>query len=304
MSVIVFGSVNMDLVARSPRLPVPGETLIGEDFATVPGGKGANQAVAVARLGVPTQMVGRVGNDTFGRELLSSLRTEGVGCAFRVDPSTHSGVAIITVDAEGENHIVIIPGANGEMDETDLGRLQSLLPSAKVLLLQLEIPIESVLAAARSAREAGVTVILDPAPGRTNLPAELYSLVDVLTPNQVEAGQLVGFPISDAEMAAEAGEILRQRGANTVIVKLGRRGALYVSTDGTFLVHAFPVTAVDTVAAGDAFNGGMAAAIAEGLSLSQAVVWGAAAGAIAVTKQGAQVAMPTRKELEKLLSSH
>lgn len=302
MSVIVFGSINMDLVVRSPRLPIPGETLTGYDFSAVPGGKGANQAVAAARLGLPTQMVGRVGSDSFGRELLAHLGWAGVKRdRLHIDPSAHSGVAMIAVSDQAENHIIVVPGANGHVGSEDIERLKELLSSAKVLLLQLEIPLPAVMQAAAAAREMGVQVILDPAPAQTNLPAELYTLIDIITPNQIEAGQLVGFPVPNTEMAAEAALVLRDRGVKTVIIKMGERGALCISPDERFVRPAFAANAIDTVAAGDAFNGALGAALAEGRSLQQAVAWGAAAGAIAVTRFGAQSAMPSRTELMKFL---
>lgn len=301
--VIVFGSINMDLVVQSSRLPVPGETLLGRDFFTASGGKGANQAVAVARLGVPTQLVGRVGGDSFGSELLSSLQTAGVQTEHvLVDKSTASGVAAIAVDDAGENQIIIVPGANGRVNETDVERLTNLLPGAIALLLQFEIPISAVLSAAQAAYAAGVPVILDPAPAQLDVPADLYSLVDIITPNEIEAGQLVGFTVDDLESAAQAAAVLRQRGVGTAIVKLGEQGAVCATTEETFFVPAFPVSAVDTVAAGDAFNGGLAAALAEGLPLRQAVVWGAAAGAIASTKAGAQSSLPDRQTLNVFLN--
>lgn len=302
MTVLVFGSINMDLVARTPRLPMPGETLQGHSFATIPGGKGANQAVAAARLGAPTHMVGRVGGDEFGQMLLASLQGAGVrGDRIYVDDSTSSGIAVIEVDDAGENRIIIIAGANGQVGDADIERLSTLLLQASVLLLQLEIPIPAILAAAQAAQAAGVCVILDPAPVQPDLPAPLYPLIDILTPNQIEASQLVGFPVIDAHGAAHAATILRQRGVGTVIVKLGAHGALCATADDTFLVPAFEVTAVDTTAAGDAFNGGLAAALADGLSLRQAVLWGSAAGALSVTQAGAQPSLPTRDRLMPLV---
>ena len=301
MTVIVFGSINLDLVARVPRLPVPGETLRGSDFFTAPGGKGANQAVALARLGIPTQMVGRVGGDRFGRELVSSLQTFGVQTDCVLVDQIGSGVAVIAVDDAGENQIIIVPGANGQMNETDVERLKRQLPGANTLLLQFEIPMSAVLLAARAARQVGVRVILDPAPAQANVPPELFSLVDIITPNEVEAGQLVGFPVDGPETAALAATQLRRLGAEVAIVKLGAKGAVCATEDETLLVPAFPVRTVDTVAAGDAFNGGLAAALAEGLSLRQAVIWGAAAGAIASTKPGAQASMCDRQTFDDFL---
>ena len=306
MSVVVFGSINLDLVARSPRIPVPGETLTGNSFETIPGGKGANQAVAVARLGVPTQLVGRVGGDAFGQTLLQGLQDSGVGCdRVTIDPSTHSGVALITVDAASENSIVVIPGANGKVDRSDIDRLQAVLnadPIPKVLLLQLEIPLPMVIAAAETAQAAGVTVILDPAPARSDLPDALYPLIDIITPNQVEAGQLAGFPVSDFESARAAAIVLRQRGIRTVIVKLGKQGALCLSEAETYQIPSFPVQAIDTVAAGDAFNGGLAAAIATGMAFRQATTQAAAVAALSVTRAGAQPSLPTKAELAAFLS--
>ncbi len=301
-SVIVFGSINMDLVVRVPRLPVPGETLLGHDFFTAPGGKGANQAVAIARLGVPTQMVGRVGQDSFGGKLVDSLKISGVQTdQVLVDEAASSGVAMIAVGDAGENQIIVVPGANGQVNEADVERLVSLLPGAIALLLQFEIPMNAAIASAQAARAVGVTVILDPAPAQMDVPKRLYPLVDIITPNEIEAGQLVGLPVDGPESATQAAMILRQWGVGSAIVKLGARGALCATASETFLVPAFPVLAVDTVAAGDAFNGGLAAALFEGLSLPQAVVWGAAAGAIASTKAGAQSSLCDRHTFNTFL---
>lgn len=293
----------MDLVARSPRLPVPGETVLGRDFFTAPGGKGANQAVAAARLGIPTQLVGRVGNDNFGRSALTNLQTFGVQTdRILVDETAHTGVAIIAVDDAGQNHIIVVPGANGRVDATDVESLTSILDNAAVLLLQFEIPLTAVLSAAKAAQSAGVRVILDPAPAQVDVPDELYRLVDIITPNEIEAGQLVGFPVNNFETAAKAASVLRQKGVGTAIVKLGAQGVCCATAESTFFVPAFPVQAVDTVAAGDAFNGGLAAAIAEGRTLREAVVWGAAAGAISTTKPGAMSSMCDRATFDTFLS--
>lgn len=300
--ITIFGSLNLDLVTQTPRLPTPGETILGTDFITAPGGKGANQAVAAARLGIPTRMVGRVGGDGFGQVLLQSLEQAGVKTdGVRIDEATHSGVAAIAVDARGENHIIVVPGANGRVDASDVERLTQGLPSSQFLLMQLEIPLTAIQQAAQSARQAGVTVILDPAPAPPHLAADFYPLIDILTPNQVEAAQLVGFPVADQKAAAAAAAVLRQRGVKTVIVKLGVQGALCSTVDKTFHIPAFAVSPVDTVAAGDAFNGGLATALAEGLSLRQAVVRGNAVAALAVTKVGAQTAMPDRAQLDAFL---
>ncbi|KYC43911.1 ribokinase [Scytonema hofmannii PCC 7110] len=303
MSIIVLGSINIDLVATAPRLPVAGETLLGQDFFKAPGGKGANQAVALARLGIPTHMIGRVGGDSFGEELVSSLQESGVRTEnIFVDETVSSGVAIIAVDVKGENQIIVIPGANGHVNEEDIKRLSHLLPEATALLLQFEIPIPTVVLAAQAAQEAGVTVILDPAPANKDVPKELYPLVDIITPNEVEAGQLVGFPVDGEDSARKAATVLRQWGVKNAIVKLGAKGVVCATAEETFFVPAFPVCTVDTTAAGDAFNGGLAAALHEGLSLHQAAVWGAAAGAIAATKPGAQPSLPDKMTFDTFLT--
>ena len=300
--VIVFGSINMDLVTRTPRLPRAGETLQGYEFFTAAGGKGANQAVAAARLGISTQMVGRVGNDDFGHQLRDGLQAAGVHIdQVLLDDNASSGVAVIAVDDAGENNIIIIAGANGRVNQEDVERLTDLLPSAAALLLQLEVPIPAVLIAAQAAQKAGVPVILDPAPAREDIPPELYSLVDIITPNEVEATQLVGFPVDGQETASKAAAELQQRGIGTVIIKLGAHGVFCATASETFFVPAFSVQAVDTVAAGDAFNGGLAAALAEGLPLRQAVLWGAAAGALSATKVGAQPSLPDRETFRRFL---
>lgn len=303
MSVVVFGSINMDLVVRTPRLPAPAETITGHEFFTAPGGKGANQAVAAARLGVPTRMVGRVGGDAFGQELRQNLARAGadVSSVF-TDPAVSSGVAVIGVDDNAQNNIIIVPGANGRVGQDDLTRLDAALAGAKVLLLQLEVPLEAVVAAARLAHQRGITVVLDPAPAQL-LPTELYTLVDILTPNEVEAGQLVGAAVKSQADAAAAAKNLLELGVKTAMIKMGALGVSVAEAGGdAAFVPAFKVQAVDTVAAGDAFNGGLAAALLEGKALPEAIRWGAAAGALSATKMGAQPSMPTRAEFDAFLS--
>jgi ribokinase len=291
----------MDLVVRVGRLPAAGETLLGDAFFTAPGGKGANQAVAAARLGAPTRMVGRVGGDVFGAALRAGLAADGVDVAgVLVDAGAASGVALIQVDHAGENTIVVAPGANAALGAPDLARLETALEGARVLLLQLEVPLDAVLAAARLARARGVTVLLDPAPAR-DLPDELCALADLITPNEHEAAALVGFEVRDQEQAGRAGRALLARGAGAAVVKLGARGACWCGPGGEQVLPPFPVAAVDTVAAGDAFNGGLAAALSEGRPMPEALRWGLAAGALAVTRAGAQPALPRRAELLALL---
>jgi len=301
VAVVVFGSINMDLVVRTPRLPTPGETLTGHTFFTAPGGKGANQAVACARLGVPTRMVGRVGDDLFGEQLRASLRSFGVQDDGVLTTPGPSGVALIAVDDTAENTIVIVPGANGAVSIADIPRLERALDGARALLLQLEVPIETVVAAARAAHTRGVTVILDPAPALP-LPDELYALADIITPNEHEAATLTGIAVRDDQGAIAAARALIARGARRVAIKLGARGALTADAEGEQFWSPFTVTPVDTVAAGDAFNGGLAVALSEGRSFNEAIRWGLAAGALSVTRHGAQPSMPERNEVLTLLA--
>jgi len=302
MSIIIFGSINIDLIATTPRLPMAGETINGNNFLTAGGGKGANQAVAAARLGIPTKIVGRVGNDSFGQQLLVSLQTANVDTAgVVVDENIHTGVAVIAVDASGQNSIIVVPGANHGINNTDVERLRNLLSNATVLLLQLEIPVEVAMSAAKVAQEMGVKVILDPAPMPANFPNYFYDSIDIITPNEIEASQLVGFTVSDRETATRTAIELCQRGVKNAVVKIGDRGVVCATAEETFFQPAFVVEAIDTVAAGDAFNGGLAAALDTGLSLKEAVKWGAAAGALCATRSGAQPAMPDRKTFEKFL---
>ncbi|MEM8807789.1 MAG: ribokinase [Cyanobacteria bacterium P01_G01_bin.38] len=302
MSILVLGSLNMDLVARVSQLPKPGETLIGQAFETIPGGKGANQAVAAAKLGAPTQMIGRVGPDGFGETLRQGLHEIGVAVdTVSIDPVTPSGVALIAVAQTGENQIIVVPGANHCVDDVELSALSAQLPKAQALLLQFEIPHPVVVAAAKLAHQAGVPVIVDPAPARSTLSSDFYAHIDILTPNQVEASQLVGFEVCDRSTAAQAAQVLRQRGVNTVIVKLGKQGVVVDTLATCFEIPAFPVEAVDTVAAGDAFNGGLSAALAEGYPLRDAVTFASAVAALSVTRPGAQPSMPDRSEVDHFL---
>jgi ribokinase len=303
MSIVVFGSINIDLVARTPRLPSPGETITGKVFQTFPGGKGANQAVACSRLGANTFMVGRVGDDEFGENLKEELEKAGVDHEnVIVDTNTSSGVALIAVEDSAENFIIVIPGANGKVDDQDLKRLKAVLTRSEVLLLQLEIPLEMVGAAAKLAKENNVQVILDPAPAQV-LSEEIYPLLDIITPNEIETELLVGFPLETKEDAAKAAKILRDRGASNVIIKMGSRGAFALMGDQEEFFKPYQVATVDTVAAGDAFNGALAVALSEHLPVEKAIQWGMAGGALSVTKKGAQPAMPERNELNALLKN-
>lgn len=313
MDVLVLGSLNMDLVAQVDRLPLPGETLLGSSLVTVPGGKGANQAMAAARLGAEVAMVGRAGDDEFGRELRSHLQAEDINIqSVNVSLQQPSGTALITV-APDNNQIIVVPGANGEVGEAELQKLIPYFEQAKVLLLQFEIPIPVVQKAAALAYEAGLLVMVDPAPAEGKLTGEFCEHISVLTPNQTEAGLLTGMDVVDRESAIAAAKSLRQQGVDTVIVKLGKQGCVCVNEAGTFEFPAFIVEAVDTVAAGDAFNGGLAAALCrteasdlkaavqDHEKLQAAIRYASAVAALAVTRSGAQSAMPTSAEVSTFL---
>ncbi len=305
MAIAIFGSLNMDWVVSCPHLPQPGETLLGHQFSLVPGGKGGNQGVAAARLGARTRFIGAVGSDGFGDALVSSLQREGVdtrGITRWAKDAT--GIAAIAVADSGENHIIVVPGANGSVGDEALTHLAQGLGGDRLLLLQLEVPLASVLKAAGLAKAQGVTVILDPAPAPPNFPPEFYRLVDILTPNQGEAAQLVGHPVQTQATAAQAAQTLWQRGIATVIITLGAQGCLACYGGELWYLPPFPVIPVDTVAAGDAFNGGLAVALGERQPWPEALRWAGAAGAIATTQSGAQSALPSRAQVLDLLANY
>ncbi|MGD9049984.1 MAG: ribokinase [Anaerolineae bacterium] len=302
VSIVVVGSLNMDLVIRSPRIPQPGETIIGGEFHTVPGGKGANQAVAAARLGARVSMVGRVGKDAFGGTLLENLAADGIDHDLVVqDGQAATGVALIVVDDNGENSIVVASGANMHLTLADVEAAEAVIAAADVLILQLEVPLECVIRSAELARAHRVKVVLNPAPARP-VPARLLSMVDVLVPNESEAALLAGLPVGTPSEAMKAARELLGSGVGTVILTLGERGALPAQGREMQVVPAFDVKAVDTTAAGDAFMAGLAVALAEGKGLEEAVRQGNAAGGLAATKLGAQPSLPTRQALEQLLA--
>ena len=301
-TIVVLGGINMDLIGVADRLPRPGETLTGERFYTAPGGKGANQAVAAARMGAKVRMVGRVGRDSFGPTLLSGLRGHDIDVSgVAEDPDNPSGIAMILLDAKRQNHIVQVRGANMACDEAQLKAARSAMEGADLLLLQQELPFDVSIAAARIAKELGAVVVWDPAPPSHGI-ERVLSAVDVITPNQTEAAFLTGIEVTDAASARPAADALLDAGAPVAVIKLGQMGVWYASADEQALVPAHPVETVDTIAAGDAFAGAMAVALAEGGNLAEAVRYGAAAGALAVTRPGAQEAMPGRDEVEALLA--
>jgi ribokinase len=301
MSILVFGSINMDITAYVPRIPKPGETLHGFSYITVPGGKGNNQAVCCARLGAETKFIGRVGNDAFGPEILDIISRENVDTSqIFIDDEHGTGLATITVDEAAENAIVVIAGANMGFDKSDVERAVSVMEGAHVILHQLEVTHDINFEVIREAKKRGLTVILDPAPIYP-IPDDIFPLIDFITPNETETEGIIGFKPSNQEEAAKAADVLKDKGVKTAIIKMGSQGAYYDSPEGSGFVKAFKVVPIDTVAAGDAFNGGLAVAISEGKSIREAVRWGAAAGAIATTRKGALPAMPHREELLKLL---
>lgn len=304
--IAVVGSLNMDLVAVVSRLPARGETLIGSRHFTAHGGKGANQAYAAARLGGAVAMIGRVGEDGFGESMRANLAEAGCAVeAVRTVPGP-SGVALIFVSEQGDNSIVVAPGANHMFGPEDLARDGAALAAARALLLQLESPMETVVAAAQAGRAAGATVVLDPAPAVPELPAALLEAVDWITPNETEACALAGRPAADLapEEALEIARILQRKGAKGVIVKLGGRGCLLVGAEGAVHVAAPSVTVVDTTAAGDTFNAALAVALAEGRSMVEACAFAVRVAALSVTRFGAQSSMPDRATVEAFCAAN
>ncbi|SDM39875.1 ribokinase [Catalinimonas alkaloidigena] len=301
-SIVVVGSSNTDMVVKATRLPAPGETVVGGTFLMNPGGKGANQAVAAARLGGAVTFVAKVGDDVFGQQAREGFRQEGLDTSWVLTDAEHpSGVALITVDEHGENCIVVAPGANGTLTPDELQRAQSSIAQAALVLVQLEIPLETVARAVALAQAHGVRVVLNPAPART-LPDELLRHVSVITPNQTEASRLTGITVHDDTTAEWAARALHAKGIGTVILTLGAQGALVHHEGQTWRVAAPPVEAVDTTAAGDVFNGALVVGLAEGRPLRDAVDFACRAAAVSVTRMGAQASAPRRAEVDALQS--
>jgi ribokinase len=296
--IAIVGSLNMDLVVRAARHPLPGETILGGDFITCPGGKGANQAVAAARLGGRVKMVGRVGVDAFGDLMLRTLTQDGVDISdVARDQEAPTGVALITVDATGQNTIVVASGANARVTPEDVVAAERVFVGASVLVLQLECPLAVATRAIELALRHGVQVVLNPAPAQP-LDADLLAHIDYLIPNQTELALLTGLDATDPAVSR-----LQELGVRRIILTLGKDGALVVESKSRIHLPAHPVTVVDTTAAGDAFIGAFAVALAEGRSTREAAKWGNAAGALSVTRVGAQPSLPTRAELEGFLSA-
>ncbi|SKA80774.1 ribokinase [Pseudomonas extremaustralis] len=295
--------MNMDLVTRASRLPRAGETLVGQTFTTVPGGKGANQAVASARLGADVSMIGCVGADAYGIQLRDALLVEGIDCRAVSTVEGSSGVALIVVDDTSQNAIVIVAGSNGELTPASLQAFDTVLQAANVIVCQLEVPMATVGYALKRGRELGKTVILNPAPASAPLPAEWYASIDYLIPNESEAGALSGVTVDSLDSARLAATRLIQAGAGKVIITLGPQGVLF--SDGLVFEHlvAPKVKAVDTTAAGDTFVGGFAAALANGESEAEAIRFGQVAAALSVTRAGAQPSIPTLHDVQGFVPS-
>ena len=297
--ILVYGGINIDLVTRSETFPAPGQTILGNEFITYPGGKGANQAVGISRMGLRVSLIGCVGNDVFGPGLVQGLEEKGVGVAgVSIIEGKHSGVAVINIDDHAQNQIIQVHGANANAEDELAMQLMEETPSLKYLLIQLETPISVSALLAKKAKLKGGTVILDPGPTRP-ITDDLLQSVDVITPNETEAEYLTGIEVKDVESGFSAAHKISSMGIQHVIVKMGAQGALYVGKNCGFHVPAIKVNALDSVAAGDAFNGALTFAMFNGWALEDSLRWAVCAGGIATTRSGAQDSMPTRDEVEK-----
>jgi len=298
--ICVLGSINMDLVTKTQAFPKAGQTVSGFEFHTFPGGKGANQAVAAGRLGADVTFLGKVGNDAFGDMALLSLREANVDVSRIAKEKMSTGTASITVSAQGENAIIVVPGANGLVDVDYVRQNTQAIDDADILMLQLEIPMETVVWAAEYAAKAGKLVMLDPAPAR-KLPDTLLRCSSMVTPNETELTIISQMEVSDENSAVEAARALIKQGVRTVVHKSGGKGAYLMTHNEAELIQGFKVSVVDTTAAGDSFNAGLAVSIAKGNDLKTSIRYANAVGAMAVTKMGAQSAMPTQAELNAFI---
>lgn len=296
--IIVIGSVNTDMVIKASVLPTPGETVIGDNFFMSAGGKGGNQAVAAARLGGNVSMVANLGTDIFGDTMITKLKSEGINCnAISRDEHQASGVALISVDEKGDNHIAVAPGSNSTLGPKQIADAFDNIPNGSFILLQLEIPLNSVTKAIEIAQQKNCRVILDPAPAQV-LATSLYSEIFLLTPNKIEAGILSGQSIEDEKTARAAANSFLERGVKNVAITLGSRGVLLANKQDELMIKAAKVEAIDSTAAGDCFNGSVAAALSIGKSLRQSIEFGCKAAAVCVTRLGAQDSMPHTHELK------
>lgn len=304
MKILVIGSFMMDLVVRTNRAPQAGETIVGNSFGRFPGGKGANQAVAAARLGGKVTFAGRLGSDAFGEELLETMKREHIDTEhILIDETTPTGIASIVLEASGENRIIIVPGANLAYSVADVRKLEPVIKTADIMIMQLEMDLTMTEEATAIAHRHQVPVILNPAPART-LSDRLLSQVTYLTPNETELEILSGMPVNSVEDAEKAAAVLLKKGVKHVVVTLAAKGALIVDSSGSVHVEGFPATPIDTVAAGDSFNGAMAFQLASNKPLVEAVRFANAVGSITVTREGAIPSLPTYKEVEALLAQH
>lgn len=300
--IAVVGSSNMDLVVKSTRIPAVGETILGGDFIMTPGGKGANQAVAAAKLGAEVYFIAKLGNDIFAEQSLNNFKKAGVNTKYVIQTNeAPSGVALIMVDGEGNNLIVVAPGANQKLLPADVKRAESDIASCGAVVAQLEVPLETIEFAAKMANDLKVPFVLDPAPAQ-ELEAELLEMVDVLTPNETEAQILTGVEVTDEDSARTAAATLLDRGVKAVILTLGGKGFLLADHDESRYVSAQKVDAVDSTAAGDAFTGSLAVGIAENKALLDAALFANYVAALSVTKMGAQSSMPTLQEVKNFMS--
>lgn len=302
-AIVVVGSINMDLVVNVAAMPKPGETVSSNSFAQQPGGKGANQAVTCAKLGAQTTMIGRLGKDIFGDALYQHMSAVGVdmGCIISTETAP-TGVALITVDATGENSIVLVPGANAEVSEGDILRNRSIIESANVLLAQFEIPLLTVESAFELARSKGVTTILNPAPAY-EVSDSLLRNTSIITPNEHELGIVAGVATADLNGIRKAAAALLARGVGAVVVTLGAEGSLAFTRETEIAQKAYPNKAVDTTAAGDSFTGALAVALTEGKELAEALDFASRVASLTITKPGAQNSLPSRVEVEEFIKS-
>lgn len=304
MSILVLGSFMMDQVVSTPRAPQNGETIIGDSFATYPGGKGANQAVAASRLGSEVIMAGKIGDDSNGERFIKTLKNEDINTNWiEVDKDQATGVGFVTSERDGNNRIIVVPGANLKYDFNDLKKLYSVLDKVNVLIMQLEMDIAVMEEAAKIAKEKGVKVILNPAPGQ-KISNEFMSNIDYLTPNETELEILTDMKVTSTEDAIQAAKILLNRGVENIIVTLGDNGALVVNKNFEAHVEGYTVPVKDTVAAGDAFNGALAVSIENNIEITEAIKYANATGALTVTKNGAIPSIPTRDEVNAFLNSN
>jgi ribokinase len=304
--IVVIGSANTDMIVRVPRLPARGETVLGGQYSSAGGGKGANQAIAARRLGAEVTFVARIGRDSLGDATIIALEAEGLYTGYVArDYTVPSGVALILVEESGENVIAVAPGGNARLTTQDVESAISVILSSKVVIAQLEIPLEAVRSGLEIARRFGTTTMLNPAPVPDfGLPDDLYPLVDILNPNREEASKLSSIDIVDRYTAEMAGRIILSRGVGSVVLTLGSQGALIVTKDQVIEVPAYEVAAVDTVGAGDAFTAGLAVALASGGTLERAAKLATAAAALATTKPGAQPSLPTIAEVAAFIATH